>query len=111
MLKQCTIATVAKIERLTNIPGCATLPDVHAPDVHAPDVYKSACFLLWSKILHCWIWFLLTLALQATEASWIEDLGAKLIQWNPSVTDTIWTQHFVLCSEVSLTQGLPVYFR
>ena len=32
------------------------------------------------------------------------------IQWNPSITDTIGTQHFVSYSEVSLTQGLPVYF-
>ena len=33
------------------------------------------------------------------------------IQWNPSITDTIGTQHFVCYSEVSPTQGLPVYFR
>ena len=33
------------------------------------------------------------------------------LQWNPSITDTIGTQHFVRYSEVSLTQGLPVYFR
>ena len=33
------------------------------------------------------------------------------IQWNPSIMDTIGTQHFVHYSEVSLTQGLPVYFR
>ena len=35
----------------------------------------------------------------------------RAIQWNPSITDTIGTQHFVRYSEVSLTQGLPVYFR
>ena len=34
-----------------------------------------------------------------------------VIQWNPSKTDTIGTQHFVHYSEVSLTQWLPVYFR
>ena len=33
------------------------------------------------------------------------------IQWNLSITDTIGNQHFVPYSEVSLTQGLPVYFR
>ena len=33
------------------------------------------------------------------------------LQWNPSITDTIGTQHFVRYSEVSLTQGLLVYFR
>ena len=38
-------------------------------------------------------------------------LHARYVQWNPSITDTIVKQHFVLYSEVSLTQGLPVYFR
>ena len=33
------------------------------------------------------------------------------IQWNPSIADTIGTNNFVVYSEVSLTQGLPVYFR
>ena len=33
------------------------------------------------------------------------------IQWNPFITDTIGTQHYVRYSEVSLTQRLPVYFR
>ena len=33
------------------------------------------------------------------------------IQWNPSVTDTVGDQKFVRYSEVSLTQGLPVYFQ
>ena len=28
------------------------------------------------------------------------------VQWNPSITDTIETQHFIRYSEVSLTQGL-----
>ena len=32
----------------------------------------------------------------------------KVIQWNPSIADTIGNQHFVPYSEVSLTQGLPV---
>ena len=36
--------------------------------------------------------------------------GMKL-QWNSSMTDTIGRQRFVPCSEVSLTQGLPVYFH
>ena len=36
---------------------------------------------------------------------------AMNIQWNPSIADTIETQHFARYSEVSLTQGLPVYFR
>ena len=33
------------------------------------------------------------------------------IQWNPSITDTLGTQNFVRYNEVSLSQGLPVYFR
>ena len=33
------------------------------------------------------------------------------LQWNPSVTGTFGDQHFVCNSEVSPTQGLPVYFR
>ena len=33
------------------------------------------------------------------------------IQWNPSITDTVGDQNFVHYSEVSLTQGLPVYFQ
>ena len=33
------------------------------------------------------------------------------IQWNPSITDTIGNQHLVPYSEVSLTEGLLVYFR
>ena len=41
----------------------------------------------------------------------LKELIAEEIQWNPSITDTIGTQHFVRYSEVSLTQGLPVYFR
>ena len=32
----------------------------------------------------------------------------KLIQWSPSKTDTIGTNNFVCCSEVSLAQGLVV---
>jgi len=28
------------------------------------------------------------------------------IQWKPSIADTIWNQHFVPYSKVSLTQGL-----
>ena len=32
------------------------------------------------------------------------------LQWNPSITDTIGNKHFVPCSEVSLTQGLPYTF-
>ena len=34
---------------------------------------------------------------------------AQVIQWNPSITDTIGDQLFVHYSEVSPTQGLPVY--
>ena len=33
------------------------------------------------------------------------------VQWNPYTTDTFGDQHFVDCSEVSPTQGLPVYFQ
>ena len=33
------------------------------------------------------------------------------VQWSPSTTDTIGNQNFVRNSEVSVTQGLPVYFR
>ena len=32
------------------------------------------------------------------------------IQWNPSIVDTIGNQPVVLYSNVSLIQGLPVYF-
>ena len=32
-------------------------------------------------------------------------LASGGVQWNPSITDTIGTQHFVRYSEVSLTQG------
>ena len=42
-------------------------------------------------------------------AHWDEKVG--LVQWNPSTTDTFGDQHFVRYSEVSPTQGLPVYFR
>ena len=35
----------------------------------------------------------------------------KVVQWNPFITDTFGDQHFVRYSEVSPTQGLPVYFR
>ena len=35
----------------------------------------------------------------------------KGIQCNPSITDTFGDQYFVRYSEVSPTQGLPVYFR
>ena len=34
-----------------------------------------------------------------------------LVQWNPSITDTFWNQHFFRYREVSPTQELPVYFR
>ena len=30
-----------------------------------------------------------------------------MLQWNPSITDTIGSQQFVHYSKVSLTQGLP----
>ena len=41
-----------------------------------------------------------------------QELGKRMrLQWNPSMMDTIGDQHFVRCSEVSLTQELPVYFR
>ena len=43
--------------------------------------------------------------------TWGPPKQVLVIQWNPSITDTIGTQHFVRYSEVSLTQGLPVYFR
>ena len=33
------------------------------------------------------------------------------LKWNPSITDTFGDQQFVPYSEVSLTQGLTVYFR
>ena len=41
----------------------------------------------------------------------LRDLEILILQWNPSITDTIGHQHFVPYSEVSLAQGLPVYFR
>jgi len=34
-----------------------------------------------------------------------------VIQWNLTITDTIGNQNFVHYSEVSLTQGFPVYFQ
>ena len=37
-------------------------------------------------------------------------LTADTLQWNPSIMDTVGEQHFVCYSEVSLTQGLPIYF-
>ena len=39
----------------------------------------------------------------------VKQLSAQMLVWNPSITDTIGTQHFVHYSEVSLTQGLPVW--
>ena len=33
------------------------------------------------------------------------------LQWNPSIPDTIGNQTFVRYSEVSLTQGFPVYLQ
>ena len=41
----------------------------------------------------------------------LSDLEILILQWNPSIMDTIGHQHFVPYSEVSLTQGLLVYFR
>ena len=35
----------------------------------------------------------------------------SITHWNPSIMDTIGDQHFVHYSEVSLTQGHPVYSR
>ena len=32
-----------------------------------------------------------------------------VVQWNPSIVDTIGNQHFFPYSEVSLTQGIPLY--
>ena len=34
-----------------------------------------------------------------------------LLQWNPSIMDTLGTQNCVRYNEVSLSQGLTVYFR
>ena len=39
---------------------------------------------------------------------WVYEVG---IQWNPCITDTLGTQNFIRYNEVSLSQGLPVYFR
>ena len=41
----------------------------------------------------------------------IEYFFSYYIQWNPSITDTLGTQNFVRYNEVSLSQGLLVYFR
>ena len=38
-------------------------------------------------------------------------LKGQSVQWNPSITNTPGTQNFVCYNEVSLSQGLPVYFR
>ena len=35
----------------------------------------------------------------------------KHVQWNPSIMDTLGTRNFVRHNEVSLSQGIPVYFR
>ena len=35
----------------------------------------------------------------------------NVIQWNPSITDTVGNQNFVRYTKVSQTQGVPVYFR
>ena len=37
-------------------------------------------------------------------------MSEVIISRNPSIADTIGNQHFVLYSEMSLIQGLPVYF-
>ena len=41
----------------------------------------------------------------------LADKSDNRVQWNLSITDTVGDQNFVRYSEVSLTQGLPVYFR
>jgi len=38
-------------------------------------------------------------------------MHGTILQWNPSITDTLGTQNFVRYNEVSLSQGFPVYFR
>ena len=40
----------------------------------------------------------------------IEYFFSYYIHWNPSMMDTLGTQNFVRYNEVSLSQGLPVYF-
>ena len=40
--------------------------------------------------------------------SYIHNINMKL-QWNPSITDTSENQHFVPCSEVSLTQASGIF--
>ena len=37
----------------------------------------------------------------------VKSIISTVVQWNPSIMDTIGTQYFVHYSEVSLTQGLP----
>ena len=54
---------------------------------------------------------------EATDASSGDERKEKqkgrllVIQWNLTIMDTIGNQNFVHYSEVSLTQGFPVYFQ
>ena len=41
---------------------------------------------------------------------WLSQLHACCVQWNSSITDTVGDQNFVRYSEVSLTEGVLVYF-
>ena len=38
----------------------------------------------------------------------VEMVDRHKLQWNPSITDTIGNQHFVLCSKVSASGIFPV---
>ena len=61
----------------------------------------------------CWVHqFLYTVMYNMTILQLSSLIGLSLLivlQWNPSITDTIGTQYFVRYSEISPTQGLPVY--
>ena len=67
----------------------------------------SQLFSLYNYVLY---YKLKPVSTQPKSLSYTSDIIMQ-IQWNPSITDTVGDQNFVRYSEVSLTQGLPVYFR
>ena len=70
---------------------------------HMPNMWSCEAFphsretpaMVWETREHC------------PTSSWL----VACVQWNPSITDTVETQHFAPYNEVSLTQGVPVFFR
>ena len=73
--------------------------------------------LAWTLVkISCYIWDTSNYVETVTSRTYwamVEVLIVQYIdiQWSPSLTDTIGNQNFVRNTEVSLTKGLPVYFR